>query len=151
VLSFRTSEPEGLAVVLFGGRPAAGDYEEYVRVCYGLDRIARLKERSGLIVVHEDGYPPPNARDRSRLAECARQTTGTVRVCVVTRSIPIRGTLWLIRRLGVVSFNATVRPDFPGAVGWMESELGRELGVLYALKEACERAILDRVGSQPAT
>jgi hypothetical protein len=104
-----------------------------------------------MIVVHEDGYPPPNARERMRIAECARQTTETVRVCVVTKSVPIRGTLWLIRRLGVVSFTAAVREDFPSAVAWMEAELGRELAVLYSLKEACESALNERVGSQPAT
>lgn len=128
----------GVGVVVFSLPYKEEDLERYHAMLLEGDALARSDHRPALIMISEDGYPPPSAIWRKRILEAACNFKNMPFFVLVTSSRLVALASTALAWIRPLPYERTTVTTFDDAVRWMEAKRGVKLGRIFQglLKDA---------------
>jgi hypothetical protein len=104
--------------LLSGEANVDADFDGWLAAMTRLDGATAGRPAVVLVIIDE-GNPPPGPRHRERLAAAARSVRGGAPLAVVTASSVARGVIAALRLAGVVGFAHKGFADVDDAIAWL--------------------------------
>ena len=138
--NFINDPDEGYYVCRFSLVADDDDYETHVNQQEAwVDKRSGHAQRGALLIIHDGGYPPPNASIRQRVAAMMGRDDYDVAIAVVTTNRVLFGLVSAIRWIRRTEHNLRFFRDVDQAMEWLETAVDQ---VLPGMRQA-STAVLD--------